>query len=294
MNKKINFVRGLTFCLIFLLFFIGCAPKQETPKFYGLKFDFVTNAPPNQVSIGQKFPIIVNVENVGGYDVYPGRAVFYLRGIGTNLNDYSSRLENNVVLSKKDTIPGTQKLIFAQNAYSSLSLQNPLTIDMVLTSCYEYSTITEAEICVAKQSGVCKIEGNKITEKSNTVAPIKITSLTERVEGNKLKITFTIQNVGKGRVFIDNANCDGIIQNQPQEMIKENYAKIQINDNGVGFQCKLLGPELASITGLNGYTQIGLVECEKTLTDENFQSLMKIYLTYKYIEEVKKPLTIYP
>ncbi len=290
--KKIFFT-FLIFVLILSL--AGCAPtKKQTTEYYGLKFNFVENAPPNQVSTNQRFPIIVNVENNGGADVYPGKAVFYLMGIGTNLKDYSQRLENNVLINKKDTIPGTQKLIFAQNAYSPLNIQNPLTIDLVLASCYEYSTTTEAEICVAKQSGVCKIEGNKISEKSNSVAPIKITSLTESVEGNKLKITFTIQNIGKGKVFIDNADCDGIVKNDPKEIIKQNYAKIQINDNSLGLECKILNQNLSSIIGLNGYTQLGVVECVKTLSDENFQSLIKIYLTYKYVEEIKKPLTIYP
>jgi len=280
--------------LIFLIFLIGCAPKKETTEFYGLKFEFVENAPPAEVSTNQRFPIIVDVENLGGADVYPGKASFYLIGIGTNLEGYSSKLDNTILLSKKDTTPSTQRLIFAQQAYSPLSLQNPLTLDLILKGCYEYSTTTEAQICVARQSGVCNIEGNKITEKSNTLAPIKITSLTESVEGNKLKLNFVIQNVGKGRVFMENVGCDDIVQDKIESRIKENYVKIQINDNGLGFSCRILNEELSSITGLSGYAPIGVVECEKDLTDENFQSLIRIYLTYKYAEETRKPLKIYP
>jgi len=293
MRKAILF---LILTLIVLL--IGCAPqeKKEAETFYGLKMSFVENAPPETIAIGQKFPIYVDVENFGEWPVKQGKAIFYLQGIGQNLKDYANKLSNSVELvAKKDSLTGKQRLVFANAAYSDLSITNPFTIPMVLTSCYDYATIAEASICISKQSSeICSIEGDKIKEDSNTIGPVKITSLTESVEGNTLKLGFTIANVGNGKVYMPETNCDALMNNEASELTKENYVKIDINDGGQGFKCRLLSKDFASIEGLSGYASLGTVICTKKLSDENYPSIIKISLEYKYVDSVSKSITVMP
>lgn len=279
-----------------LIFLAGCtAKKQTTETFDGLKMSFVNNAPPSTVTVRQSFPIYVDVENFGDYTINKGKAIFYLQGIGNNLKDYSSRLSNSIELvGKKETITGRQRLIFANAAYSDLDLKAPFTFDMKLTSCYDYATITQVELCVAKQSGVCTLEGNKINDNSNTVGPIKITSLMESVEGNTLKIEFVLSNVEKGKVYMPETNCDALIRAEPGELTKENYVKININDAGLGLSCRLLDNSLSSVESLDGYANLGKVICTKKLTDENFPSIIRISTSYKYLDSITKSLTISP
>ncbi|MEM1577753.1 MAG: hypothetical protein QXM27_01950 [Candidatus Pacearchaeota archaeon] len=285
---------------ILILFFIailffGC--KQEKKEtFYGLRVNFVDNAPPSNISIGQRFPIIVDVENFGEWKIPSNKAVFYLSGVGKNLKDYSNRVTNNIeIQERKDNITAKHRVVFANSAYSDLSIQNPFKFNLVLDYCYDYTTITDVTICVAKQtSNICKIEGNKIDSKSNTNGPIQITSLTQQVVGNNLIIEFVISNLGKGKTYSPDITCDDIENKLSQALIKENYVKININDNGLGFKCMLLDKDFTTKQGLDGYANLGKIRCEKQITDENFPSLIRITTEYKYFDSIVKQLTIYP
>ncbi|MEM2932659.1 MAG: hypothetical protein QW622_00365 [Candidatus Pacearchaeota archaeon] len=288
-EKKSN--RGPILLFLFflvLIFFAGCKKEaKEEVAGYGVNMKFIS--PAANVSVGEKFPIYVDVKNNGDRDIAVGKIQFYLQGIGTNFKDYVSKLSNNAPLLSQ----GETRLIFAQAAYSDLALQNPLTINMLLKSCYDYATITQSAICVAKESGpICSLEGNKIV--SNSKGPIVISSLTESTFGNKLKIEFLIENKAVGKVYMPNANCDNLIQEVPFEIMKEGIVKITINDGGIGLKCSLLNEGLTTIEGLNGYARLGKVVCEKEVGDEATQGIIIITTEYKYIDSIIKGITIYP
>lgn len=282
--------------LFAIVLFFGCKPAEKKETTYGLKVKFVENAPPTNISVGQRFPIYADVENFGEWKIPPNKAVFYLVGVGPNFKNYSAKLTNNLeIQEKKGNITAKHRIVFANNAYSDLSLQNPFTFNLVLDYCYDYATVTDVTICVAKQSSsVCKIEGNKITEKSNYNSPIQITSLNEQVVGNTLIIEFVVSNVGKGKVFVPDVSCDDIENKNSLALTKENYVKININDGGIGFTCTLLDKDLSTKEGIDGYVNIGKVRCAKPLKDENFPSLIRITTEYKYFDSVTKQVTIYP
>jgi len=291
-KEKFLKIISIIFFISIVIFAFGCkkeAKKEEVAL--GLNMKFVENTPPDSISVGKQIPIFVDVQNTGSYEVPPNRAQFYLKGIGNNLKDYSNKLQNsNPLLSS-----GQERLIFATQAFSDLSLQNPFTLNMVLESCYDYATITQATICIAKQSGaICSLEGNKIGATSNTLAPIKISSLTESVIGDELNVEFIIENAGKGKLYLPNTNCDALMQETPLEIIKENTVKININDGGVGLKCKLLTEGLSSIEGLNGFARLGKISCKKKISDENTQAVLQISTEYKYRDSLSKQLTIYP
>ncbi|MEM2713614.1 MAG: hypothetical protein QXS07_00245 [Candidatus Pacearchaeota archaeon] len=283
----------LTFFAIFaLILFAGCKKetKKETPAF-GLKTVFVENAPPSNVTVGEKFAIYVDAQNVGAYTIPPQKASFYLLGLGTNVKGYTAKLKNSNTLASG----ASERLMFGNNVYSDLPLQSPFLLNMLLESCYSYATNTQVKLCIAKQSSaICSLTGEKIEDNSNSIGPIRISSLTERVEGNTLIVEFIIGNAGEGRVYMPSANCDGIVEGRTSEMLKENIVKITINDGGIGLSCGLLNEGLSSIEGLSGYARLGAVTCKKKLGDEVALGILQISTEYIYREKTEKSLTISP
>jgi hypothetical protein len=271
---------------------IGCKKEKKVEIVgEGLYAKFVEQSPPPLVSVNQQFPIAIDVVNNGDYDVRPGSAVFYLQGLGTNVKGYSSKMQNRNLISKAG---GQERIVFAQKAYSDLPLTTPFNLTIALLSCYDYSTTTQAKVCIAKSSSsICKLEGNKITETSNSKAPVKITQLTESVLGNRLTIEFVIQNLGGGQLYLPTVDCNKIAEGNPFEMTKANYVNVQINDGGEGFSCELLDESMSSIKGLGGIAQ-QRVRCEKTLGNENYEKPIYIVLSYKYASSISKSLTISP
>lgn len=298
-EKKGKFNLAVFFILCLgILFLFGCKPekKVETEEL-GLKLEFIQNAPPTEVKVNQKFPIWVDVSNLGEWNVPVGKANFYLLGVGTNLKDYANKLTNqHELLARTDGAIGKERLIFATNAYSDLSLKNPFDFNLVLNSCWDYATIAQIEICIAKESSeICSLEGNKVETHSNTKAPIQITSLTEKVEGDELILEFLIENKGKGKVYLPNLDCDKLIlETDVMELMKENLVKLLVQDGGLGFKCRLLDEKLSSKEDLSGYANLGLIRCSLKIGEEKFKSLLRIILEYKYRTSTTKTLTILP
>lgn len=236
MGKLLIFLSivAISLMLIFISGQAGCGQKEET-KFdsSALTMSFVAEAPPSQVNYGQKFPIYIDVKNTGGYDVAEAKATFFLSGTGNNLKNVETKLSNSVLLTKKTkTVEGaTERIKFAEQAEPAIQLQNPFTLNMNIDSCYDYATLVQTSICVGKSNSICKIEGNKIAATSNTAAPLQVTSLTERTEGNKLYVEFLIENKGKGIAYLPTSDCEKLQINDINEIQKKDMAEIVVRSD---------------------------------------------------------------
>lgn len=291
----------LVICLLVLgLFFIsgqeGCQEEEQEFDSSGLSMNFVTDAPPSEVNYGYNFPIYVDVKNNGGYDIDVARAQFYLSGVGENLAGVENYLTNSIKLTKKTlSVEGaSERLKFAESATATVQLNNPFTFNMQLDSCYDYASITETSICVGETSSVCSTEGNKISD-TNTVAPIQVNSLTERIEGNKLYADFIISNEGTGKVYLPNADCDKLQEDDLNEKQKENMVEVVVRTEQ-GFICNIqqATAPYATINSLEGAAKIGKVTCVKTIDEETHSAAFEIILTYKYRETLVQALKILP
>lgn len=293
----------MIFLLLAVLIFAsgqaGCPRKEEEIKFNttALVMNFVEDAPPYELVTGLEYPIYVDVKNVGGYDIPEGAAHFYLSGIGNNLKNVKKRLQNVNFLVKKTEIQegGQERLSFATAAEPWKSL--PATFDLIirLDSCYSYATITQTSICVGKGEGICSIEGEKIETRSNSAAPIQITSLTENITGNKLYVTFRIENKGLGEAYLPTTDCDKLQEDDINEKLKKNQVEIAIRAEE-GFTCRLqeATEPYGAIDALEGSVYIGQVTCQKTLQDETYLSPFEIITSYKYRETLPKNIKILP
>ncbi|UCD21105.1 MAG: hypothetical protein JSW08_00975 [archaeon] len=278
----------------------SCGDGETTFDSSGLLTMFIDNAPPSEINYGISFPIYVEAQNLGGYDIPAGAATFYLTGIGQNLIGVQSKLINtNVLVKKTETqLGGSEVLTFAREAQAAQQLPQPFNLTMKLTSCYDYASFTQTSICVGESGSVCSLEGNKIDSDSNTAAPIQIEELTEQLVGNKLTVSFKISNLGTGEVYLLNSDCDKIEQEDINEQLKRNRVNILIRTDQ-GFACNIQSGEepYNSIAGLEGSVQLGyLVSCEKTLAtgESTHISPIEIVLSYKYKESTTKTMTLLP
>ncbi len=286
----------LVVALIFVSGQTGCEQEEQEIDSSGLAMNFVADAPPSEINYGQSFPIYVDIKNNGGYDIEVARAEFYLTGVGENLANVETFLTNSVKLTKKTVAVegGSERLKFADAANPNVELQNPYSFSMQLDSCYDYTTITETSICVGETTSVCSIEGDKISD-SNTAGPIQVTSLTEKIEGNKLYIDFIISNSGTGKVYLPTADCNKLQEDDLNEKQKENMVELVVRTEA-GFTCSIQqsSDPYATINTLEGAARVGKVTCIKTIDGETHSSAIEIILTYKYRENIVKELTILP
>ncbi|MEM4215189.1 MAG: hypothetical protein QW484_02395 [Candidatus Pacearchaeota archaeon] len=304
MERKVFVAVVLT--LILVLLFVsgqqGCKKEEKTTfNTTALIVKFIDDAPPVQLVPGEKYRIYAEVKNLGGYDVNPGNAHFFLSGIGENLKNVNLHLQNSNLLNKKTTMQegGKEQIIFANNAEVSeklSSLPAPFNFNMRLDSCYKYATITQTEVCVGRGDNICSIAGEKIVSGSNSAAPLQVTSLKESVQGNKLYVTFLIENKGNGEVYLPNADCVKIQEQNIDEKLKQNKVELAIEAEE-GFSCKLQStqPPYGTIDSLNGIASIGTITCQKTLTETTGHKIpFRIVLSYVYRESITKGLTILP
>lgn len=279
----------------------GCElGKKQAESFGGggLVFNFVENAPPSEVVLGIPFNIFIDVENKGGATLTSGSANFYLSGIGEAIQSTEIKKTNSVNLEKASEYfsGGKERIKFSETATSSLPIENVFPLNLELTACYDYSTVTESVICVGKSSGVCSIGGEKITSNSSTSAPVTVTSIKENVVGNKLIITFIISNEGRGKVYSPNSDCELLQQGEINERLNEGEVYVDVVTEQ-GFTCLLKQKgTYSTIRDTSGQATIGSVTCEKVLSEneETHSAIFKIITSYKYREKKNKVITIIP
>ncbi len=292
----------LVFLLVVVLIFasgqMGCPGKEELEfNTTALVMAFVEDAPPSELNTGSAYPIYVDVKNLGGFDIPEGAAHFYLSGIGDNLNNVETHVQNTNFLSKKTSIQegGEERISFATEAEPWKTLPAPFDLIMRLDSCYSYATVTQTSTCIGEGGAVCSIEGEKIKTGDNSAAPIQITSLTESIQGNKLYITFRIENKGTGEVYLPTTDCDRLQQQDINEKLKQNQVEISIRAEE-GFTCRIqeMTEPYGSIDALEGTSDIGQVTCQKVLPEDTYLLPFEIVLSYKYKETGTKSITILP
>jgi hypothetical protein len=283
----------------------GCNSQPPGTAFNttGLTLSFVDNAPPAMVNSGTTFPIYLKVENYGGYNVASGTAKFYLTGIGNNIEGIQPVASNLNTITKKSTEQeaGFEIIKFADQAESALNnLNNVFNFTMRADACYSYATHTEATVCIGQGDGMCPISGNKIKTGSNSNAPIQITNMTEQVQGNKLYISFLIENRGNGEVYYSNLDCDKLYGTdssaRTSEQMKKGYVEIYVDTgNEPDLKCSILSPSGSTIEGTSGMAPVGKkVTCSKIIGIQTNAAPLNINLAYKYINGISKGITIYP
>ena len=278
----------------------GCpsGTKETAQETAGLSVSFVNEAPPISASVGQEFPIYIEVTNKGGDYINPGEAKFYLSGVGPNLEGVKSSQANARTLPKQSISP--DRISFADKAKFTEQISSLFTFPLVLTTCYNYGTTAQINLCLSARNdtSVCDINGEKITSSSNSIAPVQVTSLKEELVGNKLRLTFNLENKMGGQVYLKETDCDKI--QSIQESFKKDKVNVEVRMNEKAkkdFVCKLVNSNspYEPIDSLVGGANLGTVICEKTLEgNENYASPLGIVLRYKYVTSISKSVNMVP
>lgn len=286
----------LVISIVFLMGIEGCSREEKEEVIPGLQMEFVQNAPKTTITTEQRIPIYADIKNGGGAHIEISGAKFYLSGVGENLGGVKEELENTRFLDKG---VGTERLEFASSAGTNLVLEKAFMFPLTLTACYDYETIIQVQACIAEEnSDICSISGEIIKEESNSAAPIQVTSFTESIEGNKLTITFIIENKGVnpqdiGEVYSINSDCDLIYRKDINEVLNIGSINVGITV-GTGeddFICDLQeGIAKLSSTGK------GKVICTKKLSENvgDYITPFRINLKYKYVDSIGTAITLLP
>ncbi len=276
----------------------GCPGAGDAEaKSAGLVVSFVSDAPPISVNVNQEFPIYIEVLNNGGDFVNKDMASFYLSGIGPSLEGVSEKKTNERSIAKESISP--ERVIFAEAAKFTFPIESLHTVPLSLTACYNYGSVAQATICIAakNKTEICEVGENRITPTSNTVAPVQVTSLTENIVGNKLRVSFTIENKLDGSVYMPDTDCDKLQIKDISESFKGNKVQVEVRSPEKGFNCKLQGltSPYTPVDGTKGSADLGNVICEKDLTGrENYVAPFSVILRYKYVDSTLKTINILP
>jgi len=254
----------------------------------GIVVEQISGAPPSQVSKGEEFRIMVSLENKGGYDIQKGEIRVFLEGLEPSLFTLDSsdlKQENSRELRGSDlsvgVVGGRDQIVFTENARyigQNVNFQQP--IDYVI--CYDYESHIQTNICFALESGsVCSLENDKIEGATIGAAPVQITSITQQRRGQNVEVRFKIENVGNGKVFSSEANCES------PEVFLENSLFVSV-DTEEPFDCQLTDGEKQGEGRIDS-----IVICQRNMQGStDHESPVKFRLRYKYVETLKSTLGV--
>jgi hypothetical protein len=305
---------GITVILIISLMLSGCqtggkeAPKIEGPYAggkEGLLFAFNENEPPARVldNSQEEFYVTLLVRNKGEHTVPVGGAIASISGVdskafGLNSLNAKNQIEISKVIKDQDyLIEGGEEFI----EFETFSYVNDLAADFPILLradlCYTYNTEAIANVCLKKNvvrdsiEDVCQTN-NDAMDAFNSGAPLQVTNIRQRSVGsNKLQITFTVENIGMGLVYLPGTftnACKGGDSNE--DTIKVTLSNPQNN----------FSPDCAAL-GRGSSGDVRLVNKKKDITctidtsglqEVTFQDLLVIDLDYMYREAVKTDIVV--
>lgn len=195
----------------------------------GLQISFMQGAPPSEIFDGGQYPFSVNVlvENLGEADVGPdsvlgatGDNTFALVSlIGFNPAQFNFpetdktfvQEDINVIGARRNfdgtIIPGDTNIVQFEGFNYLPDEQGNSEIRIRANICYDYRTRSSTRVCIKdnileniQDNSICVLTGPK--DVKNSGSPVHVTKVNQNPLGrDKIQVTFTIENVGLGRVF---------------------------------------------------------------------------------------------
>ena len=297
--------------LIVLLFITGCKKTTEaglTGAYIGgsegLDISFVEDEPPERVldANSEQFFITLLLKNEGESDIEEGDVRVTLSGIEKNQFQIDSltKVNENFIkgLEKKreEVLEGVQDEISYEAKYKP-DLNQDFNPTITANVCYTYSTRTLTKLCLRKdvarraREGECVVDEKKAIE--NSGAPLQVISLSELKGGtNKVKVIFTIENVGEGVVYEKGALRVGDCSEGSD---KENRVNVEIRPvSNLQFKCSKLGDKSTGVVRLNteGKATITCDASTSGLQETAFEDPLNINLDYVYKERIKKVMIV--
>jgi len=285
MNKRIILVIGILSLLVIAgcegsgIFGGGSDKKSITDidirkGFSGLKMEFLTNAPPENVFEDGRFPISLKIKNAGASDIVDGVLVFGLEKAYVDYNETPEYIVGyeSIPDGIEEVMPiyreGVQFDINGKSIFSPVGDEDFITVNaqakqvgpqsethpstIFATVCYPYKTIFGTSVCVDTD-----IIGERRGQKACSVrdllfsdgqgAPVAIAKVETRMlpqEGGKVKAHFIIriENVGNGQV-VDVSSFNNACTSQELDY-KDFFNKIVVSASLSGKALECNGEEI--------------------------------------------------
>ena len=258
---------SLIILTIVVLFLAGCqgditGPQQENLGTFvggnqGLAIAFAEDQPPVAVlDDGQEtFFITLLLRNVGEHTIPAGGLIASLSGIvqkSFSIQSLNVKNDFDIYGTGKDgsiVTPGAEDLLEFGDASFQPDLPGDTEFTIRADVCYNYQTQAVSKLCLKQDvlkrtiDDVCLINNAKL-DVENSGASVHVTSARQNTIGsNKVKLTFTIQNLGVGAVFEPNTftnSCVGKEEERDRVRVKlynpENNFKITCGQFGGSHQ----------------------------------------------------------
>jgi hypothetical protein len=273
---------------ILLVFAISCVPERPVDirvheGTEGLKMDFLESSPPDEVYVGDIFPVTLDMQNKGAYDIERGVIALGIEEgyVEIRSPEYMDKLLGFDILGRSayDPIGGIDRKTIVLKARGLDPQSETHTTTVAVTTCYPYKTEATAHVCVdtdiygQRQAekvctpqtlgmGIIKRGGQELPRGQG--APIAITKIEQKMmmhpENDELikpQFMIYVKNMGDGLpidvgVYEEACTATGI-SNQAWNVVG---ARVYLSDRSVQLNCT---PKLEPGSG----SKAGYIKLEK-------------------------------
>lgn len=277
----------------------GCEkPGEVTGVSDVVSIDFTDQRPPEEVLDNNLDPFYITLKliNNGDYTIPANKIIASI----TSLSKEAFKLGNLHAVFKPSLISKEDELIAEEEFdLSRASYQYDLTKDFVtnidINICYPYQSKAIFNVCLKKKAiereganEICSVNNDLIVE--NQLAPIQIIDIKQKAVGlNKIRLTFTVKNIGSGEIYAPTAFKNKCLENR----LEEDMVKLMIFSKSIPVKCTALENNKGNVRLING---VKIISCDlntknvpqTTAFEEQFEVKAEYYNKYK----LSKSLTV--
>ncbi len=283
----------LTIVLVILLMFsFGCVPKEKDGQgtkgkafaftgSNGLLIEFDKDAPPSTNFVNEPIELIIKLTNRGAKELSAGEVKAKLKGVAATeiFKPTTTEAGNKEELLIAELDPTISEIELGAITYSPEKMFSA-----------EYKPKIEAEVCFPYATNVNTnnfwisdkqedLSKGSIADSDNSDAPVHITGLEEFKATDKVRLEFTVENVGQGKVVDE---C--FSEEKSEETVKVNILEPSANCETLG------GSSTGEVKLINGKK---VVRCNVDAPKgESYQTPLVIELEYNYGISLSKTITI--
>src|SRR4030043_751652 len=314
------------FLLVIIAFFLSSCdftPTTKEPNYFqgikGLEISFLDNSPPKEVYEESTFPVNINVENRGAFDViddYYGILSlsfdpFYVElfdvSTGGNLQvGKSSLILKGIQLYGKSKYHPTGRETFLSfpnfKAKPITGQREQPTTQLSATLCYPYKTTPSRMICVDMniygenlRTQSCYEQDLALTDQGAPVAITKVEVENQPAGRDLIRPVFTVhvQNMGSGSVLTPYDNPTDLERVCTfQDLYREDFNTINVEallSHSTRLECS---PNPIKLFDNQGTTRCQVSDENLLLGYQNYETPLTVQLSYVYLTSISRKFDV--
>jgi hypothetical protein len=259
----------------------------------GVELAFVKDLPPRQIYDTSDLVAVVEVRNLGSYDLGVNDCFIQFGGFDYNIvRGVQSRQSCGDLAGKSEfVIDGGFDTIEIESSNILLPPDvDQYTPSIVATTCYEYRTIAAPQVCVdpsffeiTRDQRACEVRDFGLG--GGQGAPVAVTYVNTDMAGSKASFQIDVANVGTGRVVSPQANLA-----QCPSLRYDDFDQVRYSVSLTGGQLIKCSPADFMLRLSNNRGKIVCVfDVGNTQARE---TPLRIELNYNYMQSIRTPVEI--